>query len=1155
MSHPAPSSAVRIGVVLGLLLGLLVVPGAAGAATHSAAGGDLTLDLEAGEQVTAVATGAGYDLTLDSGTWTGGAPGVTGTGTSTITVPADSYATLVFTDSGAGAGLTFADSGANTWSDAVTVTFDDGGTVDVASPLVLGAGNGLDLSADAGIGLGADVTTGGAQEYRADVTLTADVVLTSTAAGDVTFHDGTNLDGAHGLTVNTAGATSFDGEVGQVARPTGVTTDAAGTTEMSSPDADLDGDWVFNDPVVGQGGIRVEGLGGGSVTFSQTMTGGDWILVVDDTLTFADTAVPDGLQVLNLGTTVVEGNLVQTTLYGMVIGNDVTLDSPAGTTTFQSAGDLRLGYNAAPVVGGAVDGVESLVLEAADQVILHSEVGANPGRLDDLTINDTVEFTSNATRQSDGYIEVAGTLSLAPDDVAEAAMATATVNDAPIVLSATEIELGGPVSGTDELTLTTSVADGPIRLGGAADSGAGTLDLTDTELAQLADGFTSLTVGSPTAGEVTVESVALTDPLTLVSGGIIADADDAGTDLTVPAVALEGTVAPGSSVGIFAVSGDVTLDGAVAVEFTDGTTADQLAVTGAVTILVGTTLATSGLTTGSVDGDVVTLVDNDGADAVTGTFDGLAEGATVTVDGRGFVLSYAGGDGNDVVLVRDGTPPSVVAGVAGTLGDNGWFVDDATVTWTVTDDQTVVGSTTGCGPTVVDTDTVGQDVTCEATSGGGTTSVTETVRRDTTAPVVQVTGVVAGASYRRGSVPTAGCDTTDATSGVAVAATPTTTGGGSAGTGTFTVTCDGATDTAGNTGMAAVSYVVREPNPPATLTPTDPAAPPVVPDRVGGQTRVETAVLAAQQAYPEPASAGGVVLVRADGFADAQAGVPLAVDRSAAVLATQGDALHPAVAEEIGRVLEPGGTVWLLGGEAALSDAVSAAAEEAVAGLGGQVVRLAGANRFATAVAIAEALGDPAAVVLADGGSFTDSIVASAAAVVAEGTSFAGADAGSAGSAGSVGALLLTAGEVMPPETRAYLDGLGGAGSDGVAGGASVVTIGAAAGVALPDAPTVAASDPAAQSVAVAEAFFPGPTAVGIATTADFADALAGAATVTSPSVGPGPVLLSGPDALPEVVAEHLAAIRGTVTRALLFGGESALSSAVRTAVEAALAG
>ena len=35
------------------------------------------------------------------------------------------------------------------------------------------------------------------------------------------------------------------------------------------------------------------------------------------------------------------------------------------------------------------------------------------------------------------------------------------------------------------------------------------------------------------------------------------------------------------------------------------------------------------------------------------------------------------------------------------------------------------------------------------------------------------------------------------------------------------MTCDGATDTAGNTGMAAVSYVVREPNPPATLTPTE----------------------------------------------------------------------------------------------------------------------------------------------------------------------------------------------------------------------------------------------------------------------------------------------------------------------------------------------
>jgi hypothetical protein len=44
------------------------------------------------------------------------------------------------------------------------------------------------------------------------------------------------------------------------------------------------------------------------------------------------------------------------------------------------------------------------------------------------------------------------------------------------------------------------------------------------------------------------------------------------------------------------------------------------------------------------------IIDNDGADPVNGTFAGLPEGAFLTVNGYSFQISYAGGDGNDVVL-------------------------------------------------------------------------------------------------------------------------------------------------------------------------------------------------------------------------------------------------------------------------------------------------------------------------------------------------------------------------------------------------------------------------------------------------------------------------------------------------------------------------
>jgi hypothetical protein len=61
-----------------------------------------------------------------------------------------------------------------------------------------------------------------------------------------------------------------------------------------------------------------------------------------------------------------------------------------------------------------------------------------------------------------------------------------------------------------------------------------------------------------------------------------------------------------------------------------------------------------------------------------------------------------------------------------------------------------------------------------------------------------VTGVTPGAIYQLGSVPAAGCTTSDALSGVATTATLKITGGNGHGEGQFTATCSGATDIAGN---------------------------------------------------------------------------------------------------------------------------------------------------------------------------------------------------------------------------------------------------------------------------------------------------------------------------------------------------------------------
>jgi hypothetical protein len=84
----------------------------------------------------------------------------------------------------------------------------------------------------------------------------------------------------------------------------------------------------------------------------------------------------------------------------------------------------------------------------------------------------------------------------------------------------------------------------------------------------------------------------------------------------------------------------------------------------------------------------------------------------------------------------DTTPPVITADVSGTLGNNGWYVSDVTVSWTVVDNESAISSTTGCGPTTISTDTEGTTMTCSATSAGGTSSDSVTIKRDATAPTI-----------------------------------------------------------------------------------------------------------------------------------------------------------------------------------------------------------------------------------------------------------------------------------------------------------------------------------------------------------------------------------------------------------------------------------
>ncbi|MBX3053498.1 MAG: hypothetical protein KF753_18625 [Caldilineaceae bacterium] len=352
-------------------------------------------------------------------------------------------------------------------------------------------------------------------------------------------------------------------------------------------------------------------------------------------------------------------------------------------TTIQATGSGNV--NLTGTSGGAEGG----------GIILHttSTVQVATG---DITIVGTGKFTACGfgvlgalTSTGSGNIDLTGTTDFGPDACMAGAFNSGPSGSFTVNANTVQIDASASVAGSGFLTFAPRTASTTIGLGG----GAGTLNLTDAELTQLTDGFSSITIGKSDAGKITVDTATFNDNLTLLTAGDIADANDSGTDITNTGntVTFNGNLSPGSSPGIFSVAGNVAFvdNSSFSVELTgtpSGGSHDQLDVTGSVTI--GSSVALN-LTTGSYTkaAGTITIVNNDGsADAVTGIFSGLAEGGqTNSGSNPNFLISYVGGDGNDVVLTA--TDPTAVQLVDFRAASDG----NATLVWQTADESGLSG--------------------------------------------------------------------------------------------------------------------------------------------------------------------------------------------------------------------------------------------------------------------------------------------------------------------------------------------------------------------------------------------------------------------------------------------------------------------------------
>ncbi len=222
-------------------------------------------------------------------------------------------------------------------------------------------------------------------------------------------------------------------------------------------------------------------------------------------------------------------------------------------------------------------------------------------------------------------------------------------------------------------TLTLGAVDGSGSFGGALTDGAGVLALT-----KIGTGTLTLTGDNTHSGNTTVSAGTLLINNTTGSGtgsGAVSVATGTlgGNGFITGAVTIgngtgsaDAILAPGNSIDAID-TGNLTFnsDGSYACEL-DGTsvTSDVTNVTGTVTINAATTLTVS-LTGSLVANQKYFIVNNDAADAVTGTFSGLAQDAVVgNYGGIDLKISYTGDvgtsaitGGNDIVLYGASSSP------------------------------------------------------------------------------------------------------------------------------------------------------------------------------------------------------------------------------------------------------------------------------------------------------------------------------------------------------------------------------------------------------------------------------------------------------------------------------------------------------------------
>ena len=544
-----------------------------------------------------------------------------------------------------------------------TITVDQLYTNPAATPAALPSVVGLNISAVIqGIGAGFTkqgvgyLQLSGANTYTGGTTVSAGTLVAQAANNLPTTGNLTVNSGGSFSMVNSAAVTTYVTAALNLAARSNLTFDWAGgsvdkltsTAAATAPSGNVG---ISINPTASPSGTGLQLLAAPS---GLTSSGTNYFLANNTnytaTLTQSDTSV-------TIGSYAAAAPLTSAYWIGGQVTNALSAMAFSSGTASNWAKDTA-GTTAGGVVPGLAANVYFSTTSGATEqsnVVLGNSMTVNS-----LTFSDTTPVTIGA----DGsYLTLysSGTGTSSAISANQTAVINAKVvlgsNQTWTVASTKTLTVGGDVSGTSGLTK----------------DGTGKLILSGTDTyngATIVNAGTLLVSGSISGSAVTVKS-----------GGTLGTQSGTGGGTTGSVSVLSGgTLAPGASTGLMTVNGNLTIasGGIFAAEVNTvatpgspvaGTEYDRVSVAGTVN-LTASTLSLSGTYAGANGSDTFYLILNDGTDAVTGTFSGLAEGASVNIGAQYFNITYtANGDlgsiGNDVALTAVPEPGAAVSLLGG----------------------------------------------------------------------------------------------------------------------------------------------------------------------------------------------------------------------------------------------------------------------------------------------------------------------------------------------------------------------------------------------------------------------------------------------------------------------------------------------------------